>query len=392
MAFVCIAQTAATVRSASPGAPATDDFNQDLVGVGAGSVAAGLIGSFAVDASPPNTTIVAASGARSQLTNIMAAVVVLIVVLVATHPLAHLPQATLGATLLYVATRLFRVRELHNILRFDRTEFALAVATLLAVALVGIEQGVILAIVLSLADRTRRTARPSDTLLGREPGTDHWIPTDLGKPTEQVPGVLVYQVYAPLWYGNADYLRLRIRNLVDSAPPRYMPWSSTPPAYLTSTTPGCRRFVTCVTELADAGSPSASPDRHTWSTTTSNTGRSSNSSAPTASTTRSKRPSSPPSTRPDPVSAISSGLPAGGRRLQCADRHRDEIVHDLGSERLAVDHEPVKDRTEYQVDGNLGVDQCGSRGGQRPARSCRRRVDSSARRDGPGRGRPVPGS
>src|SRR6202030_2136070 len=102
VAFVCIPQTAATVRAASPGAPATDDFNQDLVGVGAGSVAAGLIGSFAVDASPPNTAIVAASGARSQLTNIMAAVVVLIVVLSATAPLAHLPQAMLGATLLFV--------------------------------------------------------------------------------------------------------------------------------------------------------------------------------------------------------------------------------------------------------------------------------------------------
>jgi MFS superfamily sulfate permease-like transporter len=181
-------------------------------------MAAGLIGSFAVDASPPNSAIVAESGARSQLTNTMAAIVVLIVVLVATAPLANLPQATLGATLLFVATRLFRVNELHNILRFDRVEFGLAIATLLVVALVGIQQGVIIAIVLSLADRTRRTARPEDTLLGREPGTDHWIPRDVGKATEEVPGVLVYQVYAPLWYGNADYLRLRIRNLVDSAP------------------------------------------------------------------------------------------------------------------------------------------------------------------------------
>jgi SulP family sulfate permease len=218
IAFVCVAQTAATIRAARPGGPATDDFNQDLIGVGAGSVAAALIGGFAVDASPPNTAIVGASGARSQLTNILAAVVVLVVVLVATRPLSHLPQATLGATLLFVATRLFRVRDLRNILRFDLTEFVLALATLVVVALLGIEQGVILAIVLSLADRTRRTARPRDTILGREPGTDHWIPTDVGKGTEQVPGILVYQVSAPLWYGNADYIRLRISDLVDAAP------------------------------------------------------------------------------------------------------------------------------------------------------------------------------
>jgi MFS superfamily sulfate permease-like transporter len=86
------------------------------------------------------------------------------------------------------------------------------------VALVGIEQGVVVAIIVSLADRTRRAARPRDTILGREPGTDHWIPLDIGRPAEQVPGILVYLVYAPLWYGNADYLRLRICHLLDESP------------------------------------------------------------------------------------------------------------------------------------------------------------------------------
>jgi SulP family sulfate permease len=211
--FVCIAQTAATVRTAGPA-----DFNRDLIGVGAGSVVAGLIGAFPVDASPPNTAIATASGSRSQLANIMAAVLVLGVVLVATAPLADLPEAMLAATLVFVATKLFRVGELRAILRFDRLEFALATVALLAVALVGIEQGVAVALVLSLADRTRRTARPRDAILGREPGTDHWIPADIGRPTEQVQGILVYLVYAPLWYGNADYFRLRVRHLVDAAP------------------------------------------------------------------------------------------------------------------------------------------------------------------------------
>ncbi len=218
VAFLCIAQTAATVRASSAGRPAAVDFNRDLIGVGAGSVAAGLIGGFAVDASPPNTAIVTASGARSQLTNIIAALVVLIVVVALTGPLADVPLAMLGATLVFIATKLFRVRELRTILRFDRLEFALAAASLAVVALVGVEQGVLLAVILSLADRTRRSARPRDTLLGREPGTDHWIPVDIGRPTEQVPGVLVYLVYASLWYGNADYLRLRVCDLVDAAP------------------------------------------------------------------------------------------------------------------------------------------------------------------------------
>jgi MFS superfamily sulfate permease-like transporter len=138
VAFVCIAQTAATVRASTARTSATSDFNRDLVGIGAGSVAAGLIGAFAVDASPPNTAIVTASGARSQLTHVVAAAVVLGVVVLATAPLAHLPEATLGATLVFIATKLFRVGELRTIARFDRLEFTLAAATLLAVALIGI--------------------------------------------------------------------------------------------------------------------------------------------------------------------------------------------------------------------------------------------------------------
>lgn len=215
--FVCIAQTAATVRAA--GTPVrAGNFNRDLIAIGGGGLAAGLIGAFPVDSSPPNTAIVAASGGRSQLPNIMAAAVVFAVVLVATGPLANLPDAMLAATLVFIATKLFRAGQLRAVFRFDRIEFALAVIALLVVALAGIEQGVAVALILSLADRTRRSARPQDAVLGREPGTDHWIPSDIGLPTEQLPGVLVYLVYAPLWYGNADYLKLRIRHLIDAAP------------------------------------------------------------------------------------------------------------------------------------------------------------------------------
>jgi len=184
--------------------------------VGAGSVAAGLIGAFAVDASPPNSAILSGAGSRSQLTNVMAAVVVLLVVLVATAPWPTSPGDARGDVGVR-RTKLFRAGELRRVLRFDRLEFALAFLTLIVVALVGIEQGVALAMVLTLADRTRRSARPKDTLLGRVPGTDHWVPVDIGQATNRCPGVLVYLVYAPLWYGNADYFRSRVRQLVASA-------------------------------------------------------------------------------------------------------------------------------------------------------------------------------
>jgi SulP family sulfate permease len=86
------------------------------------------------------------------------------------------------------------------------------------VSLVGIEQGILVAMLVSLGDRTRRTARPRDVILGRVPGTEHWIPPDVGRPTEGVPGVIVYLMYGPLWYGNAGYFRSRVRQIVASAP------------------------------------------------------------------------------------------------------------------------------------------------------------------------------
>jgi high affinity sulfate transporter 1 len=212
VAFVCLVQTSAVLRT---GGGSADTVNRDLVALGLGSVAAGLVGTFAVNSSPPRTEVVRASGGRTQLAGVVSVVVVLVVLGWATGPLRDLPQAALAAVLIFVAARMFRFPELVAIWRFDRLEFAMAVLALLVVAFVGIEQGVVAAMLLALADRTRRTARPRDAVLGREPGTDHWIPSDIGRVTEYVPGVLVYQSFAPLWYADADYVYRRVRRLLD---------------------------------------------------------------------------------------------------------------------------------------------------------------------------------
>ena len=245
VAFLCTVQTSATVRSpatgpagsgaagagsAGTGAPARAqpatlqvkprrrDFNIDLAAVGAGSLLAGLAGSFAVDASPPRTAVVASAGGRTQVASLTAVGAVVLVLIVATGLLKDLPEAALGAVLMFVASKLFRFGVLRSIFRFNSVEFALAVITLAVVVLVGIEQGVVAAALLALAQRTRLAARPRDAVLGRVPGTDHWIQTDIGQPTEQVPGVVVYLLYAPLWYGNATHVVDRIRQIIASAP------------------------------------------------------------------------------------------------------------------------------------------------------------------------------
>jgi high affinity sulfate transporter 1 len=217
--FLCIVQVSATVRSnPSGGAPGAGDFNIDLEAVGAGSVLAGLAGSFAVNASPPRTAVVGSAGGKTQVTSLVAVGAIVVVLALATSLLKELPEAALGAILIFVASRLFHFGELRRILHFGWFEFALAVVTLTTVALVGIEQGVVAAALIALAYRTRLTARPRGTVLGREPGTDHWIETDIGRPTEQLPGVVVYLLYAPLFYGNATFVVQGVRKAVESAP------------------------------------------------------------------------------------------------------------------------------------------------------------------------------
>ncbi len=219
VAFMCIVQTSATVRSNTVGpGERPQDFNVDLAAVGAGSVLAGLAGSFAVNASPPRTAVVGTAGGKTQVTSLVAVGAIVVVLAVATSLLKDLPEAALGAILMFVASRLFHLGELRRILRFGWFEFALAVVALITVATVGIEQGVVAAALIALAYRARLTARPRGAVLGREVGTEHWIETDVGRPTEQVPGVLVYLLYAPLFYGNAMYVVERVRQAVSSAP------------------------------------------------------------------------------------------------------------------------------------------------------------------------------
>ncbi len=294
VAFVCVVQTAATERSSTVDAGPTGWFDRDLVAVGAGSLLAGLSGSFPVNASPPRTAVVAASGGRSQLTGLVAAAGLVVVLLVA-GLLSDLPQATLGVILVYVATKLFRARELRTVLRFDRFEFALAATTMIVVAFVGIEQGVVVAAILALAQRTRLAARPLDAILGREPGTVHWIPPDVGLPTEQVPGVVVYLLYAPFWYGNATHVVGRLRQASTLLRNQSTPWFSTPTACPTSTTPAPGRSDSSPPNFATEECTLALPEPLTWSTMTSSTAGSSTTSAPTTSSPLSKTlwPASP---------------------------------------------------------------------------------------------------
>jgi sulfate permease, SulP family len=216
VALVVLSQSAATTRAFADREGYDIDVGCDLLGVGAGSVAAGLIGAFPVNASPPRTAAVAEAGGRTQAAGLGAAFV-LILLVPAADLLRDVPLAALAGVLVFVAARIVRVRDLSAIARFDTLELALAVVTLLAVVLIGVEQGIAVAVGLAILDRTRLSARPKLHVLGMIPGTTSWVPLSSDAQAVQVPGVLVVLFATPLWYANAVHFRAQLTAALDRA-------------------------------------------------------------------------------------------------------------------------------------------------------------------------------
>ena len=216
VALVVVTQTAATTRGFAERGGYDVDAGRDFLGVGAGSVVSGLVGSFPVNASPPRTGAVATAGGRTQAGALGAALLVIVLIPFA-DVLEDVPLATLAAILIYIALRLFRVGDLIAIARFNLFEFALAAVTLLTVVLVGVEQGIAVAVGLAILDRIRLSARPQLHVLGRLPGTTSWQRSALDPSAEQVPGVLVALFATPIWYANAARFREEVADAVAHA-------------------------------------------------------------------------------------------------------------------------------------------------------------------------------
>jgi high affinity sulfate transporter 1 len=217
VALVVVTQTAATTRAFSDRGGYDVDAGRDFLGVGAGSVLAGLMGSFPVNASPPRTGAVVTAGGRTQAGALGAAAVVILLIPFA-NVLKDVPLATLAAILIFVALRLFRVRDLIAIARFNLFEFGLAAVTLLTVVLVGVEQGIGVAVGLAILDRIRLSARPQLHVLGRLPGTTSWQRSALDPSAEQVPGIMVALFATPIWYANAVRFRDEVSDALARAP------------------------------------------------------------------------------------------------------------------------------------------------------------------------------
>jgi sulfate permease, SulP family len=215
--FVMIlAQSAATARFYAGRHHQYLDEGADFVGLSAANAAAAFSGTFVVDGSPTQTAMVESSGGQSQLAQVATAIAVAFVLLFLTKPLQYLPRCVLGAIVFFIAVRLIDARGLRDIRRESPEEYALAVFTAAVVVLVGVEEGILLAMVLSLLRIVRHSYRPhTGVLVVRPHDAFQLVPAVAGAVTE--PGLVIYSFGAALFYANASLFAKEIRGLLGTA-------------------------------------------------------------------------------------------------------------------------------------------------------------------------------
>jgi sulfate permease, SulP family len=212
-----IAQSAATSRFFALRYRERVDEDADILGLSAANAAAAVSGAFVVNGSPTQTAMADRAGARSQIAQLVFAGVVLLVLLFLTGPLQYLPRCVLAGIVFTIAVGMIDVRGLRDIRRESPGEFDLAVITAAAVVAIGVEEGILLAIALSLFRHVRHSYRPHTMMLAPD-AAGRWMPMPVTPGKETEPGLMVYRFGADLFYANYNRFVDEVRTLVERAP------------------------------------------------------------------------------------------------------------------------------------------------------------------------------
>ncbi len=205
MFVVILAQSAATSRAYA--VKYEEEFSEatDLVGLGAANITAAFSGTFVVNGSPTKAQMVDNAGGRSQLAPLTAAAVVLVVLVLLTGPLTYLPDAALAAVVFLIAVELIDVKGMRRILAIRKHEYAVALLTTVAVVALGVEYGIVLAVVASIVDHLRHSYNPLNSVLAKSPA-GHWHAAPVGPGARTEEGLVVYRFDTSLYYANASRL------------------------------------------------------------------------------------------------------------------------------------------------------------------------------------------
>jgi len=205
MAFVTLADTSALSRSLAAKREANVDQNQELVALGTANLSAGLFLGFPVSASTGRTITAESSGSLTQMTGVIGALCILLLLSFANGLLQDLPSSALAAIVIVAAVRLFDLATLRWLWSVRKSEFLLSLVALLGVAVFGVLPGIAIAVALSLGDFVRQAWRPHTAILGRIPGRKGYHDIDRHPEAVQIPGLIIYRFDAPMFFANAKF-------------------------------------------------------------------------------------------------------------------------------------------------------------------------------------------
>jgi SulP family sulfate permease len=218
MCVVILTQSAATSRAYAARYNEHMDENVDLVGLALANIGAGLSGTFVVNGSPTKTQIVENAGAHSQLSQLTTSFIVLMVLLFLTGPLAFMPEAVLSSVVFLIGVELVDIKGMRKIHGERPWEFWVALITAAVVVFVGVEQSILLAIVLSLVAHTRHGYRPNNMLLVQDK-TQGWRLQPVSAPEQAMPGLMIYRFMHNMYYANIQVLTEEVVDLARGANP-----------------------------------------------------------------------------------------------------------------------------------------------------------------------------
>ena len=198
------------------------DPNQEMVGIGAANIASGFVQGFAVSTSGSRTAVAEQSGAKSQLTGIVGAGIVAVLVLFLNDLLSDLPQSALAAVVIAAALSLLNLGALRRYWPVRPSAVMLSIVASLGVILIGVLEGIVIAIFLAVLLFFRRNWWPNGAVLGEVEDLDGWHSVEIHEDAHEEPGIVVYRWEAPLFFANAGAFRRQIRHLVRERQPRWV--------------------------------------------------------------------------------------------------------------------------------------------------------------------------
>jgi high affinity sulfate transporter 1 len=219
IALVSLADTISTASAFAARTGQEVNGNGEMIGIGAANLAAGLFQGFPVSTSGSRTAVAERSGAKTQLTGVTGAALIILMIVLVPGLFRNLPQPALAAVVITASLSLADIPATARLWRQRKAEFLLSIAAFLGVALLGVLPGIAIAVALSILNVFRRAWWPYATVLGRVDGVEGYHDTRSYPDAEHLPGLVIYRFDGPLFFANATTFRDEIRRLARADPP-----------------------------------------------------------------------------------------------------------------------------------------------------------------------------